>query len=327
MKPKILTTDPEALMFQHVWEELTAIADVVPIEKGDEDAAIREIADADLIVVCYAKVTAGIMEAAPKLRGILKWGVSVDSIDVEAATQRGIPVAHCPHYGTNTVAEHTFALMICLARRMGLLNAAMKDRGWMWPDPACAGIDLSGKTLGILGLGRIGRALARRAEAFDMRILANDPYVEPDPGPWKDLRFVGLDELMASSDFLSINAVLTAETRGLVGEEELRRMRPSAFLINTARAAIVDEAALVKALSERWIAGAGIDVFWQEPPPPDHPLLTMDHVVLTPHFAYYTTEAEKRLDTEALEAVRDLLAGRAPKSLKNPSVFEKHPEE
>jgi D-3-phosphoglycerate dehydrogenase len=249
----------------------------------------------------------------------VKYGVGVDNIDLQAARERGIPVANCPDYGSGTVADHAFALMIALARRLPPLDTQFRHHGWYWPETQWCGVDLEGKTLGIIGLGRIGRKMARRAAGFDMRLIVNDPYVDPADAEREGhrARFVELDELLATSDFVSVHCVLTPETRQLLGERELRLMKPSAYLIDVSRGAIIDESALVRGLQEGWLAGAGLDVFQSEPLARDHPLLSMPNVVVTPHLAWFTHEAAARQSRQAADAVLDLIAGRRPRSVVN----------
>lgn len=323
MKPKILRTEADMDMLRTVWPEIEALATVATSTSDDEPTLVNHIVDADLLIMCYAAVTRSVVAAAERLKGILKYGVGTDSIDIAAATEHGIPVYHCPHYGTSTVADHAFALLIALARKLVPLHGQMRSTGWIWPDPVWAGTDLAGKTAGIVGLGRIGRAMARRCAGFDMRVLAYDPYVTEFPGQAGSIELVGLDDLLRRSDFVSIHAVLTPENRGMIGEAEFRKMKPSAYLINVSRAAVVNEEALIRTLTEGRIAGAGLDVFHREPLPPKHPFCALDNVLMTPHFAYLTREAEHRLDREMLASVRLILDGERPAHLVNPEVFQR----
>jgi D-3-phosphoglycerate dehydrogenase len=289
------------------------------------DVLAPRLATAEILVMsCFAHAPAELFAAGRRLRGVVKYGVGVDNIDLDAARRRGIPVANCPDYGSGTVADHAFALLIALARRLTLQDQEFRSRGWFWPAEPYCGFDLEGKTLGLIGLGRIGRKMARRGSGFDMRLLAYDPYVtdaQRDPRSLGladgQLEFVGLETLLEQSDFVSVHCVLTPETRRLLGAAELRRMKPSAFLIDVSRGAIIDEPALLQSLEEGWIAGAGLDVFAEEPLPDDHPLLRMANTVVTPHLAWYTVEAAARQSAQAADAVLDLLAGRRPRSVVN----------
>jgi D-3-phosphoglycerate dehydrogenase len=260
-----------------------------------------------------------LITAARRLRGIVKYGVGVDNIDLLAAKERGIPVANCPDYGSGTVADHAFALLIALARRLTLQDAEFRSHGWFWPEEQYCGVDLEGKTLGIIGLGRIGRKMARRAAGFEMRVVAYDPNVDVSSIEIDSCRVQSttLEELLSSSDFVSVHCVLTPETRLLLGEQELRAMKPSAYLIDVSRGEIIDESALVRGLRDGWIAGAGLDVFDSEPLADQHPLLSMPNVVVTPHLAWYTQEAATRQSQQAADAVLDILTGRRPRSIVN----------
>jgi D-3-phosphoglycerate dehydrogenase / 2-oxoglutarate reductase len=320
MHGTVLCTDSEC---RFVESDLARLRDVCRVTVSDSDrlaALLPLVVEAEVLVAsCFAQVPADLIAAARRLRGIVKYGVGVDNIDVLAAQARGIPVANCPDYGSGTVADHAFALMIALARRLVVQHTDFRQQGWYWPDQRYCGVDLEGKTLGIIGMGRIGRKMARRAAGFDMQVVACDPYVD-----FKSLeaegcrvRSVTLGELLASSDFVSVHCTLTPETRLLVGERELRAMKPSAFLIDVSRGAIIDETALVRALQEGWIAGAGLDVFPCEPLAHEHPLLSMPNVIVTPHLAGDTEEAAARQSQQAADAVLDILAGRAPRSVVN----------
>lgn len=320
VKPKIVTTDAKMYMLRHVAEELNEIANAIATEDDREETLLRHIEDADLLIVCYAKVTRNIIAAAKSLKGILMWGVGVDNIDIEAATELNIPVANCPNYGTNTVADFTLALMLALARKVIDLDRQMR-KNWLWPDFQYAGTDVFGKTIGLVGCGRTGKAVARRCRGFDMTILAYDPYVsERSPGV-EGIEFVQLDELLTRSDFVSIHCPLTPETKNLLDRQSFAKMKSSAFFLNVARGEVVDEMALVEALDTGTIAGAGLDVFSQEPLPANHPFLHRKNIIVAPHFAYYTREADIRLDREALQAIRDFLQNRPPESLLNPEVL------
>jgi D-3-phosphoglycerate dehydrogenase len=281
-----------------------------------EGALARAVGDADLLLMCYTPVTARLLEGAPRLKGIVKYGVGIDAIDIEAAMRRRIPVVNVPEYAEETVAEGAFALMIALAKKLRGLGRAMDARGWAWPAPEWLAADLAGKTLGIVGVGRIGRSLARMSGAgFRMRVLGYDPHV-----PASAMAAAGVEKrddlrsLLGECDFVSVHCVLNAQTRHLLGEAELACLRRSAVLVNTSRGAIVDEEALVRALREGRIAGAGLDVFSREPLSlaghPLSPLFAMDNVILTPHLTFYTREAMDRLEEEALERCFEILEGR-----------------
>jgi D-3-phosphoglycerate dehydrogenase len=282
--------------------ELVLLPDAIP-----EQELIREVREAALLLMCYTPVTRRVIEGAKRLKGIVKYGVGIDAIDIDAAREREIPVVNVPEYAEETVAEGAFALMIALAKKLKKLERTMSSAGWAWPSAEWLASDLAGKTVGLVGLGRIGRSFARMAAGFRMRVLAYDPYV---PGTEKNLR-----AMLAECDFVSIHCVLNGETRHLIGAAELRAMKPTAYLINVSRGAIVDEAALLRVLLEKKIAGAALDVYSQEPlEPKNHPLsalYAMDNVILSPHLTFYTREAMARLEADTLERCREVLEGRA----------------
>jgi D-3-phosphoglycerate dehydrogenase len=285
-------------------------------ETISQDDLIREASDADLLLMCYTPVTASVIENAARLKGIVKYGVGIDAIDIPAATARGIPVVNVPEYAEETVAEGAFALMIALAKRLVPIDRAMKSDGWVWPEARWIGSDIADKTVGLVGVGRIGRSMARMAGAgFRARVLGYNPGM-----PVEDMRDAGaekcddLREMLAQCDYVSVHCVLNDATRHLIGAAELACMKPSAVLINVSRGAIVDEAALVRALQEGAIGGAGLDVFSSEPlARSGHPLSAlygMENVILTPHLAFYTAEAMERLEADTLARCFEVLEGR-----------------
>jgi D-3-phosphoglycerate dehydrogenase len=266
--------------------------------------------------MCYTPVTARAIGSAPRLRGIVKYGVGIDAIDIEAARARGVTVVNVPEYAEETVAEGAVALILALARRLKPLQRAMHEQGWAWPEARWLGLDLAGRTLGLVGLGRIGASVARIAgRGFRMRVLGYDPHAGAARFAESGVeRCAALAALLAQSDFVSLHCVLNEETRGLIGARELAAMKPGAFLVNVSRGALVDEAALLRALEERRIAGAALDVYGREPlARAGHPLsalYAMDNVILQPHLAFYTAEAMQRLEEETLARSREILEGR-----------------
>ncbi len=290
--------------------------DLVLLPDGiSEDALCAEVADADLILMCYTPISARVIAAAIKLRGIVKYGVGIDAIDIPAAIARGIPVVNIPEYAEETVAEGAFALLIALAKKLQPLGRAMQNKGWVWPEQEWLGTDIAGKTVGIVGLGKIGRSMARMAGAgFRARVIAYSPGMSA-----QEMATIGVEKyddlhiLLSESDFVSLHCVLNDGTRGIIGEGELRAMKPSAYLINTSRGALVDQEALLCALGEGWIAGAGLDVFANEPLKrtghPLSPLFDHDQVILSPHLTFYTEDAMRRLEHETLERCNEVLSG------------------
>ena len=258
-----------------------------------------------LIVRSETKVTADLMDAAAELRVIGRAGVGVDNIDVSAATARGIVVVNAPDGNTITTAEHTIALLVSLARRVPQANSSLKSGKWERKN--FVGTELQGKTLGIVGLGRIGRVVASRARALGMRIIAYDPFVAPEQTHDLEIDSGTLDEVLARADFLTVHTPLTPDTRGLIDAKALTKMKNGARIINCARGGLIDEAALAEAIKSGKIAGAALDVFEQEPPGSEHPLLRLDEVIATPHLGASTTEAQEGVAFTVAEQMRDYL--------------------
>ena len=291
--------------------------DLVLLPDGISEAELAEKAkDADLILMCYTPITARVIAGAARLKGIVKYGVGIDAIDIPAASARGIPVVNVPEYAEETVAEGAFALLIALAKKLMPIHAAMQDEGWIWPSGQWLSSDIAGKTLGLVGVGRIGRSMARMAGAgFRANVLGFDPHVSAE-----DMREAGVEkvdslaDMLPRCDFVSVHCVLNGETRHLIGAAEFAAMKPTALLINVSRGAIVDEAAMLDALVGGRIAGAGLDVYSREPlNRDDHPLAplyAMDNVILSPHLTFFTSEAMERLEAETLERCFEVLEGR-----------------
>jgi D-3-phosphoglycerate dehydrogenase len=325
---KVVRTDRE-LECPHVDAALRdkGIDLVLLPDNVDDERLVRETRDADLILMCYTPISARLIENAVKLKGIVKYGVGIDAIDIEAAKARKIPVVNIPEYAEETVAEGAFALMIALAKKLIPLNDAMQRDGWAWPTASWIGIDLAEKTVGLVGTGRIGRSMARMTGAgFRARVLGFDPKVSH--GTMREHGIEKYDDLhamLAQCDFVSIHAVLNEDTHHLIGEKELARMKADAFIINVSRGAIVDEAALLVALKSGRIAGAGLDVYSEEPLLKSGHRLSefyaLDNVILLPHLTFYTAEAMRRLEEETLERSFEILEGRpVPIKSKDPRL-------
>jgi D-3-phosphoglycerate dehydrogenase len=264
---------------------------------------------AGLVVRSQTKVTAALMDSAPALRVVGRAGVGVDNIDVGAATERGIVVMNAPDGNTITTAEHTIALLVALARRVPQANSSLK--AGHWDRKSFIGVELQGKTLGVVGMGRIGRTVAARARAFGMKIIAFDPFIAPEQGRDLDIDLAPLDDVLAQADFLTIHTPMTAETRGIIGTEAFVKMKPGVRVINCARGGLIDEGALFEAIKSGKVAGAALDVFVEEPPAKDHPLLLLDEVIVTPHLGASTTEAQEGVAFTVAEQMRDYLLGGA----------------
>src|SRR5436309_66887 len=264
------------------------------------------ISDADALIVRSAKkVTEHLLARAPKLRAVGRAGVGVDNINLEAATKRGVLVMSTPGGNSVSVAEHTFALLLSLARQVPRLDRAI--HAWRWEKSSGAGPEVRGKTLGLVGLGRIGSEVAVRAEAFDMRVLAYDPFISEAAAHEISVELVPLDQLLAESDFVSLHAALSPATQNLISAANIQKMKKGARLINTARGELVDESALAEALKCGKLAGAALDVFSEEPPK-NSPLVGLPNVITTPHVAGSTAEAQEELRTQVAVQIKDYLA-------------------
>ncbi len=267
-----------------------------------EERLIELLHDVDGAIVGVVPLTARVLENAPRLKVVSFHGVGVDHIDVKAATRLGITVANCPGTNGQAVADLTIGLMVAVARSIPEADQRLRKDEW----GRYNGSELWEKTLGLIGLGYIGRAVAKRATGFNMKILVYDPFVDLEGLELTHLHKVSLDDLVAASDFVSLHAALTPQTKNLIGRDQLSRMKPTAFLINTSRGGLVDEDALYRALVDKQIAGAALDTFVNEPPT-GSPLLTLKNVVVTPHIGAHTREAIERVGvTAALNVVRAL---------------------
>lgn len=302
--PKVLITDPIA---QDGIDLLSrgAEADVRLGPSLDELLELIKGYEA-LVVRSQTKVTSEVIEAGKRLQVVGRAGVGVDNIDLEAATRRGVVVVNAPLGNTISAAEHTIALMLALARR--LPEACASLRSGRWERKQFVGVELRGKTLGIIGLGQVGTEVARRARAMEMRVLAQDPYVPPERAQSLGVEMVSLDEVLQQSDFISLHVPVTPATRDLLGEEQLAKVKPGARIVNTARGALIDEEALVRAIDDGRVAGAAIDVFRKEPPD-ESPLVTHDRIIVTPHLGASTTEAQERVAVDVAEQVLTVLRG------------------
>ncbi len=284
----------------------------------DEEELVARIHDADIVLVDYSRITASVMDRCPKLKLIAYLGVGVWTVvDVAEASRRRIAVAIAPAYGTNAVAEHALALMLAAARN--IVRGDREVRVGVW-NQQLEGIELAGKTLGIIGLGPIGARMADLGNCLGMRVLCYTLSPTPERARAHRVQFVTLQELLRESDFISIHIMYSETTHHLIGAEELAMVKPSAVLVNTARAEVVDTEALVRALEEGRLRHAAIDVFEKEPVGPNHPLFKLDNVTLTPHWGYNTPEAKARMLSITLDNVIAFLQGK-PKNIVNPEVL------
>lgn len=293
-------------------------AELLVAESGDEDEIVALAPGCEAILACWKQVPPAALDAAPGCLVVGRYGVGLDNIPVEHATELGVVVTNVPDFCVDEVAEHTLALILAVSRRV--VAFARQTRAGEWDNSAAGPLHrLRGQTLGLVGCGRTGAATAARARALGLRVLAFTRSERPLPEGVERAR--KLHYLLDAADFVSIHVPLTAETAGMIGEAELRQMRPTASLINTARGGVVDQAALTRALREGWIAGAGLDVLSEEPPDPGEPLLQLDNAVVTPHASFYSEEAIADLQLRAAASVASVLRGEVPENVVNPEVL------
>ncbi len=267
--------------------------------------------DADAILVTYAKLTAELIGQLGKCKAIGRFGMGVDNIDLPAAAKAGITVTYVPDYGVREVSDHAMALLLALIRKIPLSNSLVQ--AGRWEMPAVVPIHrIEGRTLGLLGFGHIGRALAPKAQAFGMNVIVHDPFVQPDALKAAKVEGVDLDTLLARSDYVSIHAPLTPQTRGLFNGETFAKMKRGALVINTARGPLIDEEALLAALKSGQLGGAALDVVATEPLAKDSALLGHDNLILSPHTAFYSVQALEELQTKCAADVARVLSGEKP---------------
>ena len=315
---KVLLTDyawPDPQIERSILAEYDA--ELLEAPSGDTAALIDLAADADAIMTNWAPVTAAVIDAAPNCRIIARLGIGLDNIDVRQATQRGIPVTNVPDYCLTEVAEHTIALVLALGRKIHVYHADAKAGRY----DLSAGLPLQrieGQTLGIVGLGKIGRRVAEKAAALGLNAVATSRSMRDAPS---GVNLATLNQMLATSDFVSLHVPLADDTRQLIGAAELARMKPTAFLINTARGGLVDHAALAKALAEDRLAGAALDVQAPEPPDLAQPPWNDPRVIVTPHAAFYSSRSVAELRRRAAHQVGTRLSGGRPENVVNPDVL------
>jgi len=288
---------------------------------GTEDEMIARTRDADALVTSSSPVTRGVMGALEGLKVVARTGVGYDVIDVRAATELGVIVVNIPDIWIREVANHALALLLAWNRKIITLDRQVHAGVWTAGVPGDRTGALHGETVGIVGLGNIGSAFARRVAAFETRVIAHDPFVDDARFAALGVERVSLEVLAERSDYVSVHTLLNEGTRHLIGDAFFRRMKPTAILINTSRGPVVDEAALAKALAEKRLAGAALDVWEQEPVARDNPLLGMDNVIATPHAAYFSSAAVAQVPRRCGEELARALTGRRPLNVVNPEVY------
>jgi glyoxylate reductase len=299
--------------------------DVWPERRAPTPAelTLRASTSDGLVCLLTDRIDAELLGACPRLRAVSSVSVGVDHVDLAAATARGIPIGHTPGVLTETTADLAFALLLDAARRVSEGDRFVRAGSWVpervWEPDMLLGRDVHGATLGLVGMGAIGQAMARRAAGFGMRVLAWSRRERQVPG----VEWTSLDALLAAADFVSVHVALTGETRGLLGSDAIARMKPGAVLVNTARGGIVDEAALAAALREGRLAGAGLDVFAREPLDPASPLLALPNLVLTPHIGSASEATRAKMVTLAVRNLRAALAGERMPHCANPAVYDR----
>lgn len=299
---------------------LAEVADIVVAPSQSAESLYGAIGDADLLVV-RSQLPADLFDRPNRLVGVVRHGTGLDLIPVDSATAHGIPVANVPGANAQAVVEHVIGSFLALSRRFETLDATLRRSGWATARALTGtATELSGKTVGIVGVGAIGGALARACQAaFGMRVLGYQPHGAVPDG----VEPVSLDELFAQSDFISLNCPLTPETRHLVNEARLRRMKKTAVLVNAARGAVIDDVALAAALHGGWLKGAAVDVFAEQPLRTDHPFLQLTNIILTPHAAALTDESSRKMGVGAAQQVLQLLRGERPEFLVNPEIWDR----
>jgi D-3-phosphoglycerate dehydrogenase len=307
------STDPEQ-------EVLRGLADLEVAPAADEQTLLHAAAEADALLNCYAKLSAEFLRSLKRCRIIARYGIGVDTVALSAASDAGIMVTNVPDYCIDEVSDHALALLLNLARGIGRASLATRAGGWD------IGVvqplyRLRGRTLAILGFGRIGRALAEKARPLGLRMVAFDQYVPHDVIRGAGVEPLSLREALEQADLVSVHVPLTDETRHLISSQELSWIKPGAYIVNTSRGPVIDTSALLSALRDGHVAGAGLDVVEPEPPPPDHELRQMPNVLLTPHTAFYSEESQRELQRRAAEEVARVLRGEQPRSLVNPEAL------
>lgn len=325
VKPKVYVTRQ---FFDEALDVIRKVAEV-EIFSGENDPIPRDlllskVRDADgLLSMLTDSIDEELFSVAKNLKVVSNYAVGYNNIDVEAATRCGVLVTNTPEVLTDTTADCAFMLLMAVSRRLVEVDNYVRDGRWIkaWGPKMLLGSDIHGKTLGIVGLGRIGSALVKRAKGFDMKVIYYDSY--PDKSKEKSLgvEYREFETLLKEADYVSLHVPLLDETKHLIGENELRLMKPSAFLVNTSRGPVVDEKALAMALKEGWIKGAALDVFKNEPVEPDNPLLELKNIIVTPHIGSATDETRLAMAMKAANNMAEALIGKRPTDLVNPDVW------
>lgn len=319
---KVVLTDYEYETLHWEESEMSRIgANLIKCQCKTEEELISATHDADAIMVQYARITRPVIQNLKHCKVIVRYGVGIDCIDVKAATEHGIPVVNVPDYGLEDIADHAMALLLNSARKICLLNNSVKNGVWNYKESKPL-YRMRGKVLGLVAFGTISRMVAQKALAFGLEVQAFDPYVEDKVFEQYGVKSVHLEELLCTSDFISLHAPVTENTYHMINKDTLALLRPNCIIINTARGALIDEDALARALDDHAIAGIAMDVSEQEPINKDNPLLLKPNVIITPHAAWYTEEAQDSLQRQVAQEVARVLTGTRPNNLVNPQYID-----
>ena len=306
------TLDPA----REVLKTIGATLELAPA--GQPEAFMALAAKADAVLVTYAKINADMIAGMPKVRIISRFGIGVDNVDLDAATARGIVVTKVPDYCIDEVSDHAMALLLAVVRKIPMISAKVHAGEWKMPDVVPIA-RLRGSTLGLMGFGRIPQLMVPKAQSFGIKVVAYDPFVPKDVFQKLGVEQVDFEQLLKVSDYISIHSPLVPETKGIFNADAFKKMKKTAYVVNTARGPIIDEAALAAALDAGEIAGAALDVMTQEPPG-SSPLFGRANVIITPHTSFYSTEALVELQTKATQEVVSVLSGQAPRNPVNPEA-------
>ena len=320
-RPLVVVTDLDQPSLAE--EEAVSAAEGFELMRAEcrtEEDVISAASDAEALIVQYAPITRAVFEALPQLKVVARYGVGVDTVDVDAATEHGVAVCNVPDYGTEDVSDHAIALALSLARGVVGLDRELRVGNYSLA-PVQPLHRIAGRVFGVVGLGLIGAATARKARGVGYQTIGFDPLHEAGTTTADGTEVVGFDELIRRADVVSLHVPLNAHTRHLVNADVLAAMKPGAVLVNTCRGGVVDTEALVDALRSGGILAAGLDVFEQEPLPKDSPLFELPNTALTPHAAWYSEESQVELKRRTAQNVGDVLAGRKPRNIVNPEVM------
>ncbi|MFC4323654.1 C-terminal binding protein [Litchfieldia salsa] len=320
---KVVVTDYEYNTFEPEEKVLAQLGiQLILTQCQTEEEVINSCHDADALINQYAPITRNVIENLKQCKVISRYGVGYNTIDVDAATEKGIIVGNVTDYCLDEVSDHAMALLLSCARKTVLLNNEVKSGNWDYK-VSIPIFRLRGRTLGLVGLGNIPQSVAKKAQAFGLKVIAFDPFIPKEIAKQLNVELVTLEELCEQSDYLSVHAPLNEHTKGMISYQQFKKMKKEAFIINTSRGPVIEEGALIEALQTGRIAGAGLDVVEIEPIDKSNPLFTMDNVILNPHVAWYSEESEMELKRKTAENVLDVLKGYYPSYLVNKNVKEK----